>query len=220
MKYQEEPHRASTRTQSARLTIKILTALALGLLAWSGISARADEPLCTPVPSGIRVWFPFNNDATDVVSGSNAVLSGSPVFVPGQAGQALRFDGFDDAARFAARAALDIGIGSGLTAEMWIRPESVQSPAALLEWSDAVATLGAHFYLASSSPGSLFANLIDTNGNAHSFGTASGLVVTGQWQHVALTYSRSLTSGVARIYFNGTGGGLVADAHLPPAPAR
>ena len=150
----------------------------------------------------MTTWFRFNDDAIDTQTGSNAALSGGPLFIGGQVEQALRFDGVDDSARVSASPAVDVGAGAGLTVEAWIRPENVQSPGALLEWSDSVSKLGVHFYVASSSPGSLFANVVDINGSSHSFSTPSGLLSTGQWQHVGLTYSR--TSGVARLFLNGT----------------
>ena len=172
-------------------------------MCFAGTTAtQAADPACAPLPQGLAAWLPFEGNGMDVASGSNAVLAGGPAFVAGEVSQAVRLDGVDDAGRLTASSALDIGAGSGLTFEMWIRPENVQSPGAILEWSDTVSRLGVHFYAASSSPGSLFANLVDTNGTAHSLSTPSGLVSTGVWQHVALTYNR--TGGVARLFLNGT----------------
>ena len=170
---------------------------------------------CVTPPSGLTAWWPFNQNALDVINGTNAMLIGMPAFIPGKVGQALRLDGVDDAARTPARSALDIGSGGGMSVELWIRPDDVQSPGALVEWSDAIGRLGAHFYIASASPGSLFANLIDTNGNSHSFSSPSGLVTTSQWQHVALTYQQS--NGLARLYLNGV---PVAQQFLGPFRAE
>ena len=177
--------------------------LALSLASLIGAQgADSNQTNCVPTATGLAVWLPFDQSTTDVVSGSNAVLFGTPLYTAGRVGSALRLDGVDDAARAMARSGLDIGAGSGLTIEAWIRPENVQTPGALAEWSDNASLLGVHFYVASSTPGSLFANLIDTNGITHSFSSPSGLVATGQWQHVAVTYERS--NGLARLFLNGT----------------
>ena len=49
--------------------------------------------------------------------------------------------------------------------------------------------------------GELFASLVDDEGNAHSLNSAQGVVVPGQFQHVALTYDK--ISGVAKLFLNG-----------------
>jgi hypothetical protein len=66
----------------------------------------------------------------------------------------------------------------------------------------------AHFWVSVGSPGCIYANLIDTNGNAHSLSSAAGILTTN-YQHIALTYVRS--NGLASIYRNGI---LVAQTTL------
>ena len=166
------------------------------------ISAIAVDPPCAPPPDGLRAWFPFEQSGVDVVSGSNATLLGLPAFSSGRVGQGLRFDGVDDAARLSASSALDLGAGPGLTVEMWLNPQRLDSPMSLLEWSSTTGPEpGLHLYASVNGAGTLFANLTDTNGVAHQFTTPAGVLSTGVFQHVAFTYDRG--SGLARFLVNG-----------------
>src|ERR1035441_7590200 len=51
-------------------------------------------------------------------------------------------------------------------------------------------------------PGSLCANLVDTNSVSHWICSPPGLLTTNVYQHVALTFDTN--SGVAALYLNGT----------------
>ena len=79
--------------------------------------------------------------------------------------------------------------------------------APLAEWNDPtnLSPQGVQFWVGglpgTNAPGSLWANLWDTNGQPHIIATTTNALTNGGWQHVALTYdARSL---MARIYTNG-----------------
>jgi len=162
-------------------------------------------PHCTP--PGIAAWWPFDGNALDAISGSPLSLLGSPVFVPGEVSQALRFDGVDDSAAAAASAALDIGAARGLTIEGWINPADLSQLRPVLEWNDNKGNIGAHLWVSvdTAAPGDgiqdLFANLVDTSGNSHQIRTSAGLLQINQWQHIGITYNK--VTGQAVLYHNG-----------------
>jgi hypothetical protein len=157
---------------------------------------------CVPATPGLVAWWPLNGDAQESVNGSDGALGGHPIFGDGKVGQGLRFDGVDDHIRVPASAALDAGAGAGVTIELWLKPEDLNPPSALLEWSTITGPQpGLHFYTSVSSPGSLFANLTDVTGVAHHFNSPGGVLTAGVFQHVAFTYDRA--SGRARFYVNG-----------------
>src|SRR6266851_8147023 len=80
--------------------------------------------------------------------------------------------------------------------EAWIRlPDQVhQYP--LVEWNDG-SHYGVHLWINTAGgfgfvgSGCLYANLRDTGNSDRAFVSPTGLISTGDWQHVALTYDRS-----------------------------
>jgi hypothetical protein len=149
----------------------------------------------------------------DIAGVNNDVLQGGLTFAAGEVGQAFSFNGTDADVKIPASASLNVGAGSGLTMDLWIKPNDVNNQRPLLEWNS--GTHDAHFWIATpvsslgSGPGSLYANLIDTNGNNHIINSAPGILVTNIFQHVALTYDKS--SGTAVLYLNGA---VVAQQNL------
>jgi hypothetical protein len=88
-----------------------------------------------------------------------------------------------------------------MTIEMWINPTSVGSQQPLAEWNNGVGGMGAHFWISVQSPGSLQANLVDTNGVSHGFFTPTGSIAANVYQHVAVTYDKP--SGLLAFFING-----------------
>jgi hypothetical protein len=179
------------------------TASGLKLEAVLNVVTNTPPPAtnCVLAAAGLSAWLPLDGNAQDASGGSPGVLNGSPAFASAKVAQGLRFDGLDDSLRLPASAATDLGAGSGATIEMWINPQQVTAPAALLEWSStADPQPGLHFYSAVGGAGTLFANLTDTNVVAHQITSPPGVLSTGVFQHVALTYNR--TSGLAHLYVN------------------
>ena len=157
-------------------------------------------------PSGLVSWWPLDGNAEDVIDQDNGTLDGDPSFVEGLVGPALLFDGTNDSVRVPASSSLNVGAGNGLTLELWIKPSQVDHQAPLLEWSDTNSIVGLHVWmstvgLAGGGPGNIFANLIDTDGNAHQISSTTGLLDTNRFHHLALTYDKA--SGVAQIYHDG-----------------
>jgi subtilisin-like proprotein convertase family protein len=95
---------------------------------------------------------------------------------------------------------------TGLEAALELAPPN--TPAPLVEWDDPTNRFpqGVQFWLSglpgtNVAVGSLWANIWDTNLQAHIINTVTNAITNGGWQHVALTYDTNLHSAV--IYTNG-----------------
>src|SRR5690242_20098295 len=72
-------------------------------LSFLTIFAQAQQPSCTPPPSGMVAWWRADGSATDVVGGHDGTLVGGVTYTPiscatsvtkgGMVGQAFSFDG-------------------------------------------------------------------------------------------------------------------------------
>jgi hypothetical protein len=152
-------------------------------------------------PAGLVALWSGEGGGKDSVGNNDAELMNIG-FEDGQVGQAFSLDGFSSWMRIPARPALDVGQGDGLTLTAWIKPSNVTSFRPILEWNDG-PQLGVHLWLGHlpQQRGELFGNVVDAGGNAHSLHSALGVIVTGKFQHVALTYDKG--SGMARLFVNG-----------------
>ena len=162
-----------------------------------------DDSYCVSAAGGLVSWWSADGKAIDKISGNDGALQGGLAFIAGKVGQAFSFDGTNDYINLTTSASLDIGAGDGFTIECWIKPGNVTAGHVLVEWNNGSA-IGVQFW--TSVPGlggngSLFANIVGTNGNNHIFASPSGILNITNFQHVAVTYNR--TNGVAKIYRNG-----------------
>lgn len=152
-------------------------------------------------------WWPFDGSADDLAKTNSGVLLGNPSFGAGFVGQALELDGIDDSVLIPASPTLvaaNVGTtNDGFTIEGWIRPADVTRPQPIFAWQSPLGGAGPQLWLAGSqggSPGGLTAEFPDGGGQLQVLSTPGGLIQTGAWQHVALTYHRFSLSG---IYVNG-----------------
>ena len=146
---------------------------------------------------------------TPIVIGQPSGLE--PEWVAGRAGNAIKFDGNDEA-RIPSSDALTL-TGSA-TVEFWIKPERYNG-----EWSplvfkgtDTASQRQFSVWLNQSGYLHLYTN---TNGSGQAVSTAAGSIKLGEWQHVAAVVDR--TTNRLRIYINGVeaaNGGLAAGTAL------
>ena len=163
-------------------------------------------PPCVPTVPGVRAWWQFEGAGNDAAGGNSVAFSSEPHFQNGVVGRGLALGGNSFLASAVGGPSLDLGQSEGFSIEGWINPSSAGTQA-LLEWNNRVGAAGLHFYLGQPPPagngaGSLFANLLDTQNRSHWISSLGGAVVVGEWQHVALTFSKG--SGLARIFVNGS----------------
>jgi hypothetical protein len=167
-------------------------------------------PLCLPVSGGLVGWWPLDGDGTELVNGHTGVVLGNPTFAMAKVDRGMFLDGVNDQADVAANTVVDVGLGTGFTIELWIKPDTLGEPQPLLEWNNRQGVVGLQFWISTGSgAGSLFAGLIDRTGAAYLLPTAAGILRTNGWQHVALSYEK--TSGMARLYLDGA---VVAQAFI------
>ncbi|MES2570990.1 MAG: LamG-like jellyroll fold domain-containing protein, partial [Verrucomicrobiota bacterium] len=165
------------------------------------VQVRVDSDCQLAPPAGMAGWWPGNGNANDLIAGNRGELISGTRFGPGKVSAAFEFDGANDFVKVPKAAQLDVGTGSGMTLEFWIRPDVLNRWQPLVSWHSGTAW-GAHLYIEYTyGGGRLYVNLLDTAGAGHAFYSAPGLVALGQFQHIGLTYDKS--SGLCRFYRNG-----------------
>lgn len=155
------------------------------------------------VAPGLVAWWKADGNGLDTLGANNLVLAGSPVFGLGAIDDAFLFDGVNDSAKVNASASLNVGSGNGFTLAAWIHPDVIGGNQAIMEWNggSGVPGYGVHLYVGgSTSNADLYANLVSTTGAFNQI-EAPGVILAGQWQHVALTWDA--VAGQAVLYWNG-----------------
>jgi hypothetical protein len=223
-----------TRIMVTRITVTRIRILLMLALAAASVFGCAASPAraqglpgslpgssCAPQPAGAVAWYPGEGTAEDVQGGNHGTLQGGAYFTKGgKVGSAFLLDGADEFVFVPASASLNVGAGDGLTIEMWIKPSDLGPNAQwrpLAEWNNGSA-YGTHFWMnvawnGSPGTGSLYGNLVDTNG-VHHYVWTQAILTADAYQHVALTYDKN--SGVARIFRNGAQVGQAAVGTFTP----
>ena len=166
----------------------------------SGLALTA----CAPVPSGLVGWWRAEGNANDSAGTDEGIPEGGLAYAPGEVGQAFVFNGLNADVHIPASATLNVGAGSGMTVEAWIKPAEVTAQHPLVEWNG--GSFGAELWLGvipplGAGPGCLYGALVDASRHPNAISSAGGLVVPNAWQHVALTYDQ--TTGIAVLYLDG-----------------
>ncbi len=158
-----------------------------------------------PFLVGTIGWWPLDGNGSEIVNGLDGFFSGEITPFSGKVGQCFFGNGVRSSVTVPACPAIDVGQDRGFTLEGWIFPVVNDRPSPLIEWAGPFgSTPGVQFRLVAetnSLPGSLAANIYDTNGAPHLLETAALVITNLGWQHVALTYDA--TTAEARIYVNG-----------------
>jgi hypothetical protein len=150
---------------------------------------------------GIVSYYAGEGNASDGFGANDGTVQGNITYSPGHVGQGFQFDGFYGSVNIPADSSLDVGSGGGLTLAAWINPNDLSTARPIMEWTNGLHLWESVTNGGAVGPGNLYANLQDTNGNAHIISSAPGVLQTGKWQLVALTYDNA--SGIATLYLNG-----------------
>ena len=161
---------------------------------------------CVTPASGLVGWWPGDGDARDLALGNTGVIEDGVTFTPGMVGKAFTLNGGAADVVIPSSTALNVG---SFTMSAWVFPQDLGTARPILEYSSPTGSFGVHLWanLNSSvqvSPGSVYANIVDTGGGSHVIATGAfggATLQVNRWTHVALTYDR--TTGVARIFVNG-----------------
>ena len=151
-------------------------------------------------------WWPGDGDARDLALANTGVIEDGVTFTPGMVGKAFTLNGGAADVVVPASTALNV---SSFTMAAWVFPQDLGTARPILEYSTSTGSFGVHFWenLNSSvqvSPGSLYANIVDTSGGGHIMatnGVGGSALQLRQWNHVALTYDHA--TGIARMFVNG-----------------
>ncbi len=137
-------------------------------------------------------WWTFDEGSGTVArdssgKGNAGAFEGDPEWLPGKFGSSLRFDG-DDWLSFGDPAALKFG--EGITIACWISPESLSGS------HDMVCRDGSYAFKTYTT------NLRFTTPTVRDHMSTGVTLMTGAWQHVAVTFQPSQGGG-AVFYYNG-----------------
>jgi hypothetical protein len=170
------------------------------------VSSGGSDPAARP---GLVALWSGEDNGKDSLGTNDAELTDIE-FADGKLGRAFSFNHTSANLKILPSPVLDVGQGAGFTLMAWINPANVSIISPIFEWNDERPTGCVHFFIypPHGGPGTLYANITDTEGGAHYF-SAPGVLVTGVFQHVALTYEK--TSGRARLFCNGA---VVAEENL------
>jgi hypothetical protein len=160
---------------------------------------------CAPPPPNGVAWYRAEGNVNDSIGTNHGTLNSGVTFAPGFVGQAFSFDGVGDNVQVNATAGTNLGASGGLTIDAWINPTDVSSGRPIVGWNNLAGAIGVHLWFDDPvSQNRLFANVADTAGNSHAINApvGTGIITANSFHHVALTYDK--TSGVARLYHNGT----------------
>ena len=151
----------------------------------------------TPAP-GMVAWWRGESNTLDSAQDNLGVLYARPSsgYTNGRVGLAFA-TGIREYMFVRSPHGLDVGKRPGLTVEAWINP-ALTASGSILGWSSPSGVSLSYNY---GGPGNLRADLKDNVGVSHFLTSAPGLVNTGRWQHVALTYDRD--SGWASMFVDG-----------------
>lgn len=154
--------------------------------------------------SGTKIFdtAPFGS-----VQDTGSVTAGSPTWISGKFGTALRFDG-DDGATIPASTDLNIGTNQ-VTLSAWVYLE--QLPTDLTNpYGPIFDSVGDSYVIYLEKGGNeLKFKVTDTNGHAARPGIPGASLSTGSWHHVAGVFDGTGTIGTAKIYWDG----VLKDTH-------
>src|SRR5262249_27385218 len=152
---------------------------------------------------GMVGWWPFDGDATDIWGQHDGLPRGIPQWTGGEVPPppytgAYGGDGVYTTVEGERCRGLGARPGRGVSVAGSGSPVNVTNAAPLVEWDDITNPIpqGVQFWLGTNftsitgngGPGSLAAQIWDTNGTAHIIATPPLQVTNAGWQHVALTY--------------------------------
>jgi hypothetical protein len=181
--------------------VVVLAGLAIGgWYGYSKIKIHKSQP-------GLVVLGSGDGNGSDSAGGEKMKLTDIS-FAEGKVGQAFSFNGKSSSIKIPASPALDVGAGDGLTIMAWIKPSDVNGFHPLFQWTGGGGPLNCAICFNSSESGVLMGNIAE-DGRNHFVVSNQGVLASGVFQHIALTYDKA--SGLGTWYLNGV---MVAQRQL------
>jgi subtilisin-like proprotein convertase family protein len=167
----------------------------------TGVRNQDGQIISTPPSSGLVAWWKGEDNAFDSIGTNNGITT-SITYTNGEVNQAFVFNGSSSQIRVPASPSLNVGLSSGLTFETWIKPANGNF-AELMEYNQnngvpfGAAQIGTHMEINEhAGDGSFWGGVIDAATDvAHNLNSATGIITTNSFQHVAMTYDK--TTGIA-----------------------
>ena len=168
---------------------RIFVCALAALGSFLAFSHRASTQNCTPPASGQLVWYPGDDNVSDIQNSYIGSLQGGAGFAPGKVGKAFSFDGAN--AYFQSPAtALPVG-SSDRTMEMWVKVNSFTAGENFFAGYGNFGTNTQSYQL-----GTLGTTLFFSNWGTGLFGPQ---LQAGVWYHIAVTN----TGSAVTLYLNG-----------------
>jgi len=165
-------------------------------------TALAQADIAADFNDGLVEYLKFDEESGTSTgdssgNGNDGTING-PTFVVGKIGSALQFDGVDDYVIVPYSSTLDIS--NAFTFEAWIYPTSF-GESSLGRIFDKNYTTGYGFYIRNNSASQIEQFAVSLNNSA--YGSTNYSIVLNTWQHIAVTFNNSLSSGQVKFYLNG-----------------
>ncbi len=165
--------------------------------------------ICVQPPAGLVSWWPGDGNTNDIVDGNSAALQGGTTFVVGKVDQAFQLDGIDDYVYIGNPA--NLKLVDSITLAAWVNPQTDPPSddrslsgmyAILTKWGQSVDVADSYGLWLHNPDGITqpLSSIILTGSGGIGIKNG-GVIPSGAWSHIAMTYDR--TSGVQRIYVNG-----------------
>ncbi len=197
-------------TTLAGVNLESVTELAIGFTGGRGVVYLDDivltplaRQLVTPVePSAtdLVVQYAFEGNAADSTGANSGTVEGTPEFVAGKNGQAIKLDGMDD--YVTVEGSFDLVTYS---ASLWFRVEGGTGPRDILSVYDSAGAFGILLELQDNSTLRYLKRPLGTTGDTNIYTTST--FDDGAWYHVAIVKSLD----VITLFVNGESMGSQAD---------
>jgi subtilase family serine protease len=144
--------------------------------------------VCTAPPTGLLGWWPAENSASDLITGTQGTLLNGAGYVAGFNGQAFSLDGVDDSVVLSAASQ-----NQSFTVVCWIKPDAVQTAQATIIDNNSTDTRS--WTVQSTGTGTQF------QFKGAGLSPVTFALQPDGWQLLVLTVDESYTS---RVYTNGS----------------
>lgn len=170
-------------------------------------AALAVIPNCSALSSGLVGWWPAEASLSDLSGTMTATAPYGIAYAPGFVGQAFDFDG--SLRRVSISDGPQYYLTNGLTLEAWVYPRAYGG--FIIFRGDIRPGLDPYF-LDTYTTGQVKFAIVADNSN---YTELTAPLALNQWTHVAATWSR--TTGLMKIYTNGSPAALVSTTVIPLA---
>lgn len=168
-----------------------------------GASRAGKIPPCKAAPANQVCWWQAEINETDVYANNPAVLQGDATIAPGLAGQAFKLNGAGGV-RVSRSQTIDVGLNNEFTLEGWVKPADSASAQPVFEWNFGFLAGVSVWISPSGTPGLVYVNANIRDTGLWDYPIYSDVLIdTTVFHHIALTFSKTDTTALARLFVDG-----------------